>query len=241
MTDLRSSRAPGAAGLDVPSGPLTALQPIVRQSVNEAVYRALRNKLMHGEYRAGQQLGIQELADALETSTMPVREALRRLVAQQGLEPMRNGCTRVPLITPARLADIRRARVLVEGTVTEWAGPRLAAGTLDQLNQLAREITEERRTREGVPSSLEKNRIFHFTIYGAAESPVMLAMIESLWLQSGAYLRETRELLHTDDKPADHLHEQTVEALLAGNWPLARQHIQADISWVFDRLEPLGG
>lgn len=69
----------------------------------------------------------------------------------------------------------------------------------------------------------------------------MLAMIESLWLQSGAYLRETRELLHTDDKPADHLHEQTVEALLAGNWPLARQHIQADISWVFDRLEPLGG
>ena len=114
MTDLRSSRAPGAAGLDVPSGPLTALQPIVRQSVNEAVYRALRNKLMHGEYRAGQQLGIQELADALETSTMPVREALRRLVAQQGLEPMRNGCTRVPLITPARLADIRRAREMAE-------------------------------------------------------------------------------------------------------------------------------
>ena len=29
--------------------------------------------------------------------------------------------------------------------------------------------------------------------------------------------------------------------LPAGNWPLARQHIQADISWVFDRLEPLGG
>ena len=31
----------------------------------------------------------------------------------------------------------------------------LATGTLDQLNRLAREITEERRTREGVPSSRE--------------------------------------------------------------------------------------
>jgi len=226
------------ADFDGGSGPLTALQPIVRQSVNEAVYQALRNKLMHGEYRAGQLLGIQDLADALGTSTMPVREALRRLVAQQGLEPMRNGTTRVPLITPARLADIRRARILVEGTVTEWAGPRLAAATLDQLAQLALEITEERRTREGVPSSLEKNRIFHFTIYGAAESPVMVAMIESLWLQSGAYLRETRELLHTDDKPADRLHESTVEALRAGDWARARQHIQEDISWVFDRLDP---
>lgn len=138
------------------SAPLEAFQPIVRQSVNEAVYQALRNKLMHGEYRAGQVLGIQYLADALGTSTMPVREALRRLVAQQGLEPLPNGTTRVPLITKACLSDIRRARVLIEGTVTEWAGPLLTSSVLDQLEQLAQEITQERRTPKGVASSLEK-------------------------------------------------------------------------------------
>lgn len=219
-----------------PPDALEALRPIVRQSVNEAVYQALRNKLMHGEYRAGQMLGIQYLADALGTSTMPVREALRRLVAQQGLETMRNGSIRVPLITGARLHDIRRARVLIEGTVTEWAGPRLSARTLDALERLAVEITEARRTRDGVPSSLEKNRIFHFTIYGAADSPVMLAMIESLWLQSGAYLRDKRELLHTDRKPADRLHESTVQALRDADYARARQCIQEDVSWVFDRL-----
>ncbi len=218
------------------SAPLEAFQPIVRQSVNEAVYQALRNKLMHGEYRAGQVLGIQYLADALGTSTMPVREALRRLVAQQGLEPLPNGTTRVPLITKACLSDIRRARVLIEGTVTEWAGPLLTSSVLDQLEQLAQEITQERRTPKGVASSLEKNRIFHFTIYGAAQSPVMLAMIESLWLQSGAYLRETREQLHNEDS-ADHLHESTVKALRAGNFAQARQYIQEDVSWIFDRLD----
>ncbi|MCX5565153.1 GntR family transcriptional regulator [Alcaligenes phenolicus] len=218
------------------SAPLEAFQPIVRQSVNEAVYQALRNKLMHGEYRAGQVLGIQYLADALGTSTMPVREALRRLVAQQGLEPLPNGTTRVPLITKACLSDIRRARVLIEGTVTEWAGPFLTPSLLDQLEQLAQEITQERRTPKGVASSLEKNRIFHFTIYGAAQSPVMLAMIESLWLQSGAYLRETREQLHNEDS-ADHLHESTVKALRAGKFAQARQYIQEDVSWIFDRLD----
>ncbi|XJC81601.1 GntR family transcriptional regulator (plasmid) [Delftia tsuruhatensis] len=191
---------------------------------------------MHGEYRAGQVLGIQYLADALGTSTMPVREALRRLVAQQGLEPLPNGTTRVPLITKACLSDIRRARVLIEGTVTEWAGPFLTPSVLDQLEQLAQEITQERRTPKGVASSLEKNRIFHFTIYGAAQSPVMLAMIESLWLQSGAYLRETREQLHNEDS-ADHLHESTVKALRAGNFAQARQYIQEDVSWIFDRLD----
>lgn len=218
------------------SAPLEAFQPIVRQSVNEAVYQALRNKLMHGEYRAGQVLGIQYLADALGTSTMPVREALRRLVAQQGLEPLPNGTTRVPLITKACLSDIRRARVLIEGTVTEWAGPLLTSSVLDQLEQLAQEITQERRTPKGVASSLEKNRIFHFTIYAAAQSPVMLAMIESLWLQSGAYLRETREQLHNEDS-SDQLHESTVNALRAGNFAQARQYIQEDVSWIFDRLD----
>ncbi|MDV2116489.1 GntR family transcriptional regulator [Alcaligenes faecalis] len=218
------------------SAPLEAFQPIVRQSVNEAVYQALRNKLMHGEYRAGQVLGIQYLADALGTSTMPVREALRRLVAQQGLEPLPNGTTRVPLITKTCLSDIRRARVLIEGTVTEWAGPLLTSSVLDQLEQLAQEITQERRTPKGVASSLEKNRIFHFTIYAAAQSPVMLAMIESLWLQSGAYLRETRESLHNEDS-SDQLHESTVTALRDGDFAQARHYIQEDVSWIFDRLD----
>ncbi len=217
--------------------PLTALQPIVRQSVNESVYQALRNKLMHGEYRAGQILGIQYLADALGTSTMPVREALRRLVAQQGLEPMRNGMTRVPLITRERLNDMRRSRMLVEGMVTEWASPRLDAGTLDRLEQLATEITQARRTPEGVPTSLEKNRIFHFTIYAAAGSPVMMALIESLWLQSGPYLRDKRELLHTAEQKPDLLHESTIAAIRRGDPARARQCIEQDISWIFDRLD----
>ena len=213
-----------------------AIKPIVRASVQDSVYQALSTKLMHGEYPAGQVLGIQELANALETSTMPVREALRQLVARQGLEPMRSGTVRVPLITRERLDDIRRARVLIEGTVAEWAGPNLTTGQLDELQRLAEEITLARASREGIPTSLEKNRIFHFIIYTAANSPVMLAMIDSLWLQSGAYLRATREFLHTETIPADHLHESTVAAFRAGDYALARRHIETDVSWIFDRL-----
>lgn len=215
---------------------LGTLRPIVRSSVAELVYQSLRDKLMHGEYLPGQTLGLQGVAHALGTSTMPVREAFRRLVVQQGLQPMANGSTCVPLITQERLDDIRRARVLVEGTVTEWAAPRLAAAQLDVLEQLAGEISMLRRSPEGAPASLEKNRVFHFAIYAAAESPVMMAMIESLWLQSGPYLRATREFLHDDERPADHLHEQTIEAIRARDFPQARKLIETDVCWVFDRL-----
>ena len=217
---------------------LGLLKPITRSSVNESVYQALRNKLMNGEFRAGQPLGIQYLADALGTSTMPVREALRRLVAQQGLEPLPNGTTRVPLITRDKLADIRRVRMLVEGQATEWATPRLLPAQLDELDDMAQRITRARHAPESLPASLEMNLVFHFTIYQAAQSPVLIAMIESLWLQSGAYLRATRAYLHTDEQPSDHLHEQTVAALRAGDAAAARRCMEQDIAWVFDRLDP---
>lgn len=217
-------------------GSLGTLTPIVRSSVAEAVYRSLRDRLMHGEYAPGQTLGIQAVAQALGTSTMPVREAFRRLIMQQGLEPMKNGSTRVPLITRDGLEDIRRARVLIEGNVTEWAAPRLGHARLEELESLAAKISALRRSPEGITSSLELNLSFHFTIYDAAESPVMTAIIESLWLQSGPYLRATRELFHTDELPSDHLHEHTIRAIRSGQFAEARKFIETDICWVFDRL-----
>src|SRR3546814_18805157 len=81
------------------------LEPLVHTSVNEAVYRRLRDHLMRGDYAAGEVLGIQELADAFGTSAMPVREALRRLAAQQALEPMKSRSMRVPVVSRARLED----------------------------------------------------------------------------------------------------------------------------------------
>jgi ArsR family metal-binding transcriptional regulator len=52
--------------------------------------------------------------------------------------------------------------------VTEWAGLRLKAVRLEVLERLADEITQARRSKEGVPVSLEKNRVFQFTIYRVA-------------------------------------------------------------------------
>src|SRR3546814_16347130 len=91
-----------------------ALEPLVHTSVNEAVYRQLRDHLMRGDYAAGDILGIQELADAFGTSAMPVREALRRLAAQRAVEPMKSRSMQVPLMSNERLDDIKRNRILIE-------------------------------------------------------------------------------------------------------------------------------
>ncbi|WP_459615489.1 GntR family transcriptional regulator [Bordetella sp. 2513F-2] len=212
------------------------LEPLVHTSVHEAVYRRLRDHLMRGDYAAGEILGIQELADAFGTSAMPVREALRRLAAQRALEPMKSRSMRVPVISRARLEDIRRARVLIEGTVTAWAVEHIDAETLETLRALAAQIGQSLADPASVRDGLENNQLFHFTIYRAARSDSMLATIESLWLQSGPYLRATRALMHSHERPSAEFHAAIVQAIAQRDADKARAAMERDICWAFDKL-----
>jgi len=164
-----------------------SLAPIARETVQERVYRELRKALIYGKFDPGQTLTIHELANSLETSTMPVRDALARLVSEQALEAMPNRSVRVPRIDAARVDDLLRARVVVEGSALELAAPRLTAGDFEALRETNRDYSRAvaKRGRGAVEGALEANRRFHFHLYEASGSAVLLPIIESLWLQSG--------------------------------------------------------
>ena len=91
------------------------LAPVGRETVQDRVYAELRRALIGGLFAPGQVLTIRQLADALMTSTMPVREALGRLITEQALEVLPNRSIRVPPVTLERIADLLHARVLIEG------------------------------------------------------------------------------------------------------------------------------
>ena len=50
-------------------------------TIREQVYRILRDEICRGEYSPGTRLQEVELAEALNVSRSPVREALRQLVS----------------------------------------------------------------------------------------------------------------------------------------------------------------
>ena len=93
--------------------PTTAgLAPVGRETVQDRVYGEMRRALIGGFFEPGQVLTIRQLADALMTSTMPVREALGRLISEQALEALPNRQIRVPPMTLYRLSDLLRANGL---------------------------------------------------------------------------------------------------------------------------------
>jgi DNA-binding GntR family transcriptional regulator len=232
----RAGGAPlGAAGLPAPR-----LGAIARETVQDRVYRELRRALIYGLFEPGHVLGIQDLADTFATSTMPVRDALGRLVSEQALEAMPNRSARVPPIDPGRLDDLLRARVVIEGAALDLAAERLTDADFAALEALNDDYAAAAEARGAVPieAELEANRAFHFLLYRAAGSPVLLPIIESLWLQSGPCVRAAA--MAFDPKSAiaaPHYHALIVTALKAGDRAAARAALAEDIGRAFAILK----
>ena len=213
------------------------LSPISRETLHDRVYAELRRSLIHGAFATGEMLRIQELAERLQTSTMPVREALARLVSEQALEALPNRSVRVPVITRERLEDLARARTLIEGQIVALALPNLAAADFARLRQFARECEAAFRSNDSDRARItsELNHAFHYYIYRAARSPVLIPIIESLWLQSGPYV-QAAATLHQEqrDLPGAHHHWALIEAMERGDEDGAIKALTDDITRSFN-------
>jgi len=212
-----------------------AFDPIPRETLQERVYRALRKALILGRFAPGQALTVQELAARFDTSAMPVREALARLVSEQALETASNRSVRVLGLEARRLDDLARARRLIEGAALEYAAPRLTPQDFRALraaNETHARIAR-RRGPHSVDALIEANFAFHFRIYEACGSAAILRIVESLWLQSGALVRSAVEMLKPDDRSPAHFHTRIVDALERGDIGGAKTALADDIGRAF--------
>ncbi len=60
-----------------------ALQLVESETMADKVYQQLREALMSGRFAPGQALSLRGVAEAVGSSTMPVRAALTRLAAER--------------------------------------------------------------------------------------------------------------------------------------------------------------
>ena len=167
------------------------LTPARQVNLREIVYQQLKEAFMIGAFAPGDALNLRDLADRFETSMTPVREAVRRLVAEGALVDAPGRTLRVPPIDRFRLTDLKRARIALETMVTELAVERITAEDITRLESILE--TTGNDVVKSAHAELRCNRQFHFTLYRISESPTLLTFIESLWLQYGPFLN----LLHT--------------------------------------------
>lgn len=197
-----------------------------RDTLQGQVYQQLRTALMSGALVPGQIVSNRSLADKLGVSPMPVRDAIRRLTTERALEVLPNRSVIVPELTPERIDEIYKIRMNLEGMATQLAARNISKGAVEKLAEDQQKMEAQLSSGE-LAEYLEANWKFHFTIYSASELPLLIDLIEGLWLQIGPSVSRQRPEQRLTTISEHHGH--TIEALFARDGVKAKKAIQNDI------------
>jgi len=190
------------------------------------VYQLLRNNLLCGRIEPGIALTIRGLAQLLDVSPMPVREALHRLACEGAVEVKNNRRIIVPAMTAEKFRELSELRILLETHAAAGAIPYINEADIDTLEQIDARIDRAIDSNDVDNISLH-NQAFHRYLYQANPFQISVPLIESLWLQLGPFSRiaiSKLEKAYLVDR-----HVEALEALRERNSFGLRRAIEADI------------
>lgn len=209
---------------------MPSLKPVKKENLSVRVYNEIRNALINGQYEPGERLIIGELAQEMGVSITPVREAIFRLISEQGLEMQAATAVYVPYVNSEKLREIQQIRFHLEGMGAAEAAQHITRKQLDNLIALQRDFISCTSTDPKRASYL--NRKFHFAILEASNKPILRNTVESFWVITGPILKVFHvKTAGLDYSQNEHRHEAVIEALEARDSEAARSAIQADLVW----------
>lgn len=154
-------------------------RPTHRQ-LRHYVTEKLRQAILEGQYKPGEWLRQERIAQDLGVSQMPVREALKELTAQGLVEELPYRGVRVVEFTPEDIADLYAHRAFLEGMAAYAAAEKITPEEITRLRELA-----ERMNQNLDPQNLseyrELNRQFHLTIIHASRRAYLIRTLVQMW------------------------------------------------------------
>jgi DNA-binding GntR family transcriptional regulator len=183
------------------------------RTLAEKAFSSLHDLILTGGLVPGQRLLIEELAERLDMSPMPIREALRRLDAVGLVEHVPHRGARVAELSVEDLREVYEARLALEPLAIRHAAERFTDEDAGRASAaLARHVDGYRRDDRAAAWSAHTD--FHFALYRAAGSRWLIRLITPLWESSERYrlasLPQGRSL---DERRREH--ERILEACVA--------------------------
>lgn len=200
---------------------------------HQQVYEALRARVLYGELAPGSAVTIQGIADDLGAGMTPVREALRRLVAEGALALQGNRRVSVPVLTPADIDEIDHLRHAVEPELARRAARHTSAAALERLRAIDSDL-DQAIAGGDVAAYLERNHRFHAELHHLARAPILRDVAEGLWLRFGPSMRVVCGRIGTASLPDQH--KALLAALAAADEQAVARAMHEDVAQGIDQL-----
>lgn len=202
QTVLREPLAGPAAG---PDGEYRSLTQIITAKLRKSIYDG---SIFDGEYGPGSKLNITDLAKRLNVSAIPVREALRRLEAEDLVEFRINRGVVVRQLSARELHELFLVRLPLESLAATAAARAADATSAKRLGS----ILDDMDVMEYGPDWHVTHERFHQELYALSGMPRLCQMIAGLRGQMRPYAK-----LYQDDPEQRHAiqsdHRAMVRAL----------------------------
>jgi DNA-binding GntR family transcriptional regulator len=153
------------------------MQPLYT-SKTELVTSMLRELIVTGELEAGTSLRQRDLATRLGVSPTPVREALRRLESEGLITTDQHRSATVAESWLDATEENYLIRAALESLAAKLAAKRITAEQLAAIEKINGRILE---LDDDSLAYGTLNRDFHFGIYQAAGTPVLMSLMRMLW------------------------------------------------------------
>lgn len=205
------------------------------KQLRHTVADQLRAAIQTGRLKPGEWLRQERLAQELGVSQMPVREALKELVAEGLVEHLPYRGVRVVEFSLDDVEEVYAHRSFLEGRAAFFAAQRITPEEIAQLKHLHAQM----KKRLGVTHIVEYrelNRQFHQVIILASRNSYLIHALDQLWAFSPSMLLNNFALTATRPIPGrERVDQQEHAAILVAlerraatqAARMARRHIES--------------
>lgn len=166
---------------------LAAVRPTGgHRTLAERAFATLHEAVVTGVLAPGERLPIEELAEVLEMSPMPIREALRLLDSVGLVENIPHRGARVTELSIDDLREVYEARLALEPLAVRHAAEKFTSADAALARERLEAHVKAYRQRD-LRLIWSTHTAFHFALYEAAHSRWMTRLIRPLWETSERY------------------------------------------------------
>ena len=210
-------------------------------SLGGRVFNELRDAILQGKYKDGDELREATLGKELGVSRTPVREALRQLELEGLVKIVPNKGAYVTGISSKDVKDIYVIRSMIEGLCARWAAENITSEQLDELEEIML-ISEFHMKKESGGCAEQMAQLdgrFHSVLYEASNSRILCHVLQDFhkYVQQA---RKTSILSEERARKSIREHKQILRAIKDKDADTAEQLANEHIRHVIENLKKQG-
>ncbi|WP_309120446.1 GntR family transcriptional regulator [Paenibacillus sp.] len=148
--------------------------------IRDKVYQYIKQAIVQGVYKSGERIVERELADRLNVSRTPIREALFRLESQGFVKTMPRKGVVVSKLSTEEIVEIFTILASLESLTMKLAAQKAEPGEREELSRVIAELDTALASDDGLEECRKVHFVIHEIICRAARSPRLTQMLDGL-------------------------------------------------------------